>query len=158
MKIDSDSFRILKSNRHITIGFSVLSISVNTVIFMKENIVKDKSYVFALKIIQIFKVLNKEQKEFILSKQLIRSGTAIGALIMESEHAQSKADFVNKLNIALKEANETVYWLRLLIDSGYLGRESADLLIEDCKELIRLLASIVKTMKDNKTHADLDRR
>jgi len=118
---------------------------------MKENIVKDKSYAFALKIIQIFKVLNKEQKEFILSKQLIRSGTAIGALIMESEHAQSKADFVNKLNIALKEANETVYWLRLLVDSGYLSNESAELLIEDCKELIRLLASIVKTIKSNKS-------
>jgi four helix bundle protein len=118
---------------------------------MKENIVKDKSYAFALMIIQIFQVLNKEQKEFILSKQLIRSGTAIGALIMESEHAQSKADFVNKLNIALKEANKTVYWLRLLVDSGYLGNESADLLIEDCKELIRLLASIVKTLKESKS-------
>ena len=124
---------------------------VRITIFMKENIVKDKSYAFALKIIQIFKVLNKEQKEFILSKQLIRSGTAIGELIMESEHAQLKADFVNKLNIALKEANETVYWLRLLVDSGYLSNESAELLIEDCKELIRLLASIVKTIKSNKS-------
>ena len=86
----------------------------------RENIVMDKSYAFALRMIKLYKYLNKEQREFILSKQLLRSGTAIGALIKESEHAQSKADFINKMSISLKEANETKYWLMLLKDSDYI--------------------------------------
>lgn len=80
---------------------------------MKENTVKNKSYAFALRIIKAYKFLSSEQREFVLSKQMLRSGTGIGALIREAEHAESKADFIHKMNIALKEANETEYWLTL---------------------------------------------
>lgn len=114
---------------------------------MKENVVKNKSYAFALRIIKLYKYLIAEQKEFVLSKQLLRSGTAIGALIKEAEHAQSKADFINKMNIALKEANETEYWLMLLKDSEYLDQDGFLSIHADSSELIKLLASIVKTSK-----------
>ena len=116
---------------------------------MKENIVMDKAYAFALRIIKAYKLLSKEQREFVLSKQLLRSGTAIGALIKESEHAQSKADFINKMNIALKEANETEYWLMLLHDSDYIDEKTFTSIISDCTELIRLLISIVKSSRDS---------
>ena len=117
---------------------------------MKENnIVKDKSYAFALRIVKAYKYLTQEQKEFILSKQVLRSGTAIGALIWESVHAQSKADFINKINISLKEANETEYWLMLLKDSEYLDEKTFASIHKDCDELIRLLVSILKSSKGN---------
>lgn len=115
----------------------------------KENIVMNKSYVFALRIIKLYKHLLAEQKEYVLSKQILRSGTAIGALVKEAEHAQSKADFINKMNIALKEANETEYWLMLLKDSDYLDERSFQSIHSDSSELIKLLASIVKTSKQN---------
>lgn len=116
---------------------------------MKENIVKDKSYGFALRIIELYKNLVSEEKEFVLSKQVLRSGTAIGALIKEAEHAQSKKDFIYKMNIALKEANETEYWLMLLKDSGYLSTAKFDSIYNDSVELVKLLISIVKTSKLN---------
>jgi four helix bundle protein len=116
---------------------------------MKENIVMNKSYAFALQIIKLYKHLVAEQKEYVLSKQVLRSGTAVGALIKEAEHAQSKADFINKMNIALKEANETEYWLMLLKDSDYLDKKSFISIHTDISELIKLLASIVKTSKQN---------
>lgn len=119
----------------------------NTV--MKDNIVLNKSYSFALRIIKLYKYLIAEQKEYVLSKQVLRSGTAVGALIKEAEHAQSKADFINKMNIALKEANETEYWLMLLKDSDYLDEKSFQSIHSDSSELIKLLASIVKTSKQN---------
>jgi|SRR5690606_1311840 len=115
----------------------------------KENIVMNKSYVFALRIIKLYKHLVAEQKEYVLSKQVLRSGTAVGALVKEAEHAQSKADFINKMNIALKEANETEYWLMLLKDSDYLDEKSFLSIHADSSELIKLLASIVKTSKQN---------
>ena len=117
---------------------------------MKENIVKDKSYAFALRIVKLSQILIAEHKEFVLSKQLLRSGTAIGALIREAEHGQSRADFVNKMNVALKEANETDYWLSLLKDAGYITPEWHDSISVDAKELVKLLASIVKTIKTGK--------
>ena len=117
---------------------------------MRDSVVKDKSYSFALRIIKVFKFLNKEQHEFVLSKQVLRSGTAVGALVKEAEHAQSKADFINKMNIALKEANETEYWLLLLKDSEYIDEKSFNSIHQDCSELIKLLASIVKTSKEKK--------
>ncbi|MBP1640450.1 MAG: hypothetical protein H6Q17_2033 [Bacteroidetes bacterium] len=89
-----------------------------------ENIVRDKSYAFALRIIKAYRFLSSEQREFVLSKQMLRSGTAIGALIREAEYGQSVPDFVHKLSIALKEANETLYWLMLLKDSGYINERS----------------------------------
>ena len=114
---------------------------------MKNNTVMDKSYAFALRIIKSYKYLCTEKKEFVLSKQLLRSGTSIGALIKEAEHAQSRADFINKMSVALKEANETEYWLMLLHDSEYLDEKGYPSIVEDCKELIRLLVSIVKSTK-----------
>ena len=112
-----------------------------------SNVVLEKSFDFALRIVKSYKFLCVEKKEFILSKQLLRSGTAIGALIKEAEHAQSKADFINKMNIALKEANETEYWLELLFRSEYIDEKPYLSVVEDCRELIRLLISIVKTSK-----------
>jgi four helix bundle protein len=114
---------------------------------MDKNAVMNKSYSFALRVISVYKILSIEKREFILSKQLLRSGTSIGALIKEAEHAQSRPDFINKMNIALKEANETEYWLMLLKDSKYIDLDIYNSLIEDCKELLRLLISIVKSTK-----------
>jgi four helix bundle protein len=114
---------------------------------MKESIVRQKSYLFALRVIKAYKYLTQEQREFVLSKQVLRSGTSIGALVKEAEHAQSRADFIHKMNVALKEANETEYWLMLLKDSEYIETKSYSSIHQDCSELIKLLASIVKTSK-----------
>jgi len=117
---------------------------------MKENIVKNKSLEFALRIVKLYQYLSDAKKEYVLSKQLLRSGTAIGALVRESEHAESKADFVHKLSIALKEANESDYWIELLFRSGYLAESEYQSLFSDLDEIIRLLVSIVKTSKTNR--------
>ena len=113
----------------------------------KENVVMNKSYAFALRAIKLYKYLIYEKKEYVLSKQLLRSGTSIGALIKEGEHAQSKPDFLNKMNVALKEANEAEYWIELLRDSEYLTAAESLSILEDASELIKLLASIVKSTK-----------
>ncbi len=112
-----------------------------------KNIVAEKSYAFAIRIVNVYKFLAGEKKEYVLSKQLLRSGTAIGALIKEAEHAQSKADFLNKMNVSLKEANETAYWLMLLRDTDYISKKEYDSLNSESMELLKLLASIVKTTK-----------
>ncbi|HEY2727811.1 MAG TPA: four helix bundle protein [Parafilimonas sp.] len=112
-----------------------------------ENIIAIKSYAFAIRIINLYKFITQDKKQFVLTKQLLRSGTAIGALIKEAEHAQSKADFLNKMNIALKEANETEYWLMLLKDTNYISEKEFASVAEDCKEILKLLISIVKTTK-----------
>ncbi|MDR3047370.1 MAG: four helix bundle protein [Bacteroidales bacterium] len=114
-----------------------------------NSLIVSKSYSFALSIIGLYKFLKTEQKEFVLSKQILRSGTAVGALISEAEHAQSKADFLNKINVALKEANETKYWLMLLKDSHFIPENIFLSLAKNCTELIKILASIVKTTKLN---------
>jgi TIGR02436 family protein len=116
-----------------------------------ENILAPKSYKFALRIIGLYKLLTTERKEFVLSKQVLRSGTSVGAMIREAEHAQSRADFLNKMNIALKEINETGYWLMLLKDNSYLNNSEFDSIYKDCDELIRLLVSTVKTLKNNRS-------
>ena len=115
---------------------------------MKKNVIKEKSYRFALRVIKAYKFLIDEKREFVLSKQILRSGTAIGALAREAEQAQSKADFISKMNIALKEANETEYWLLLLKDSDYIDEKSFQSIHKDCAEVIKLLISIVKTTKE----------
>jgi TIGR02436 family protein len=115
---------------------------------MKDNIIQQKSYSFALRMINAYKYLTLEQREFVLSKQVLRSGTSIGALVKEAEHAQSSADFIHKMNIALKEANETEYWLMLLKDSDYIDEKTFSSIHKDCDELIRLLVSIVKSLKN----------
>ena len=117
---------------------------------MKENIIKDKSFALALRVVKLYKFLNKEKKEFILSKQLLRSGTSIGALICESEHAESKADFIHKLSIALKEANETEYWIELLFRSSYLNQEEYNSIKPDISEILKILISIIKSSKTKK--------
>ena len=116
---------------------------------MRENILKSKSYAFALRIIKMYKYLCSN-KEYVLSKQVLRSGTAIGALVAESEFAQSKADFVSKLSIALKEANETIYWLNLLKDSQYINDIMFKSIKNDNEEIIKLLVSSIKTAKNEK--------
>ena len=115
----------------------------------KENIVIEKSYAFALRIIKLYKYLADTHKEYVISKQVLRSGTAIDALLSELVYAQSKADFINKAHVALKEANETAYWLSLLKDSEYISIDSYNSIYTDCNELIKLLVSIVKTSKNN---------
>ncbi len=117
---------------------------------MKESILKDKSYNFALKIVKLSQSLQDEQKELILSKQILRSGTSIGALVREAQFGQSRADFVNKMCIALKEANETDYWLSLLKDSNHINSKLVESLQADCNELIAMLIATIKTVKSQK--------
>ena len=114
-----------------------------------DNLVYNKAFGFALEIIKTYKYLTEHKKEFILSKQLLRSGTSIGANIREGVDGQSKKDFISKLSISLKEANETEYWLELLIESDYLDKEEGTQLINDVKEIIKILSSIIKTTKEN---------
>ena len=110
-----------------------------------NNIILEKSKKFSLRIIKLYKYLTEQKKEQILSKQIMRSGTSIGANVKEAVVAQSKADFYSKLHISLKEANETEYWLELLYESGYLEEKAFNSIYADNKELIKLLTSILKT-------------
>ena len=109
--------------------------------------IQEKSLAFAIRIVKLYKLLAENKKEYVLTKQLLRSGTAIGALTREGEHAQSKADFLNKMNIALKEANETLYWLILLKETEYLSQLEFQSIYIDAEELLKILVSIVKTTK-----------
>ena len=114
---------------------------------MAESIVFDKSKKFALRLINAYKYLCDEKKEFVLSKQLLRCGTSIGANIAEAEQAQSKPDFVSKMNIALKETSETKYWINLLKATEFLSEKESKSLLADCVELEKLLVSIIKSSK-----------
>ena len=116
---------------------------------MSENIIKIQSFNFALRIVKLYQFLTAEKKEFVLSKQLLRSGTAIGALVGESEHAESKPDFIHKLAIAQKEANESDYWLELLFQSEYLSESQFRSLNSDIVEINKILASIIISTKNN---------
>jgi len=113
-----------------------------------ESIIGKKSYAFALDIVTTYKLLSIEKKQFILSKQLLRAGTSIGANVNEAISAQSKRDFFHKLSIALKEARETLYWLKLLYDSDYLVNEGFTDLKEKCDEISKILSSIIITTKE----------
>ena len=115
-----------------------------------ENIIVDRSFDFAVRIVKVYKYLSGEQKEFVLSKQLLRSGTSIGANVSEAQRAQSMPDFAAKMNIALKEANETDYWLRLLYKTSYITPSQFDSINEDMTELIKLLSAICKTSNSKK--------
>ena len=112
------------------------------------NAIQDKSRAFAIEIINCYKFLIEEQHEYVLSKQLLRSGTSIGANTRESKNAQSKNDFLNKLSIALKEADETDYWLDLLHATYYLDDKMYDSLATECQEIIKILTSIIKTLRE----------
>ena len=115
--------------------------------FSDSNPIRDKSYAFALRIVKLYQYLCEEKKEFVLSKQILKSGTSIGANIEESIGASSKKDFLSKITIAYKEARETRYWLRLLRDSGYLKSHYSEQLISTCEELIKIITSIQKSIK-----------
>lgn len=116
---------------------------------VRDNVIRTKSYAFAIRIVNAYKFLINSQKEFVLSKQMLRSGTAIGALVAEAHYAQSSADFLSKMSIALKEANETSYWLSLLKDTSYLEEQTYGSISADCNELVALLISIVKSVKSS---------
>jgi four helix bundle protein len=116
----------------------------------KDNIFQIKSYAFAVRVVKACQYLNNEKKEFVLSKQLLRSGTSIGANIEEAIGGQSDKDFFAKLTIAYKEARESHYWVRLLKDTDYLNQEEANSLINDVEELMRIIGSIQKTMRENR--------
>ena len=116
---------------------------------MKKNVVKEKSFKFAVRVVKLARWLQNEKKEFVLSKQVLRSGTAIGALVREAEHGESRADFAHKMNIALKEANETLYWIELLHESDTLETSQYETIQPDAEELVKLLVSIVRTTKQN---------
>ncbi len=111
-----------------------------------ENIIKEKSYAFALRIVSLYKYVC-ERKEFVLSKQVLRSGTSIGANILESIASQSRKDFINKMSIAHKEARETHYWIRLLRDSNYLEDKIANSLLNDCDEILKISGKIISTSR-----------
>ncbi len=115
---------------------------------MNSATVQEKSFRLAVRIVNLCRYLQTERKEYVLSKQLLRSGTSIGANIAESQQAQSRADFISKLNIALKEAYETDYWLRLMSETQYLNAQEFESIVTDCKELEKLLIAIVKTSKE----------
>ncbi len=114
---------------------------------MKENIVKDKSYNFSLRIINLYKYLTDKKKEFVLSKQILRCGTSIGANVEEAIGGQSKKDFINKISIAYKESRECHYWIRLLRDSSFIDSNSAGSMLNDCDDLIRLTGKIISSAK-----------
>lgn len=116
---------------------------------MKENVIQDKSKAFAIRIIRMYKWLQTEQHEYVLGKQCLRSGTSIGANIHEGICAQSKAEFIAKLQISIKEANETKYWLELLHETSYISDEMFHSIYAECIELIKLLTSIIKSTKNN---------
>jgi four helix bundle protein len=116
---------------------------------MAENVVKDKSYKFAVRIVGLYKYLTNEKKEYVLSRQVLRSGSSIGANIKEATQAESRADFIHKMATALKEASETEYWLELLKETDFLNQEYYDSIQADCQELLRLLTSIVKSSKQS---------
>ncbi len=113
----------------------------------KENILKQKSFDFAVRIVNLYKYLKKNYNEYVISQQIVGSGTSIGALIREAEHAESTKDFLHKLNIGLKEANESKYWLDLLYATEFINKKMYESLNKDCEELLKMLISSVKTTK-----------
>ena len=115
-----------------------------------DNIIVDKSKTFAIRIIKLYKYLIERKKEYVLSKQLLRSGTSISANVKEAIRAQSKADFYAKMNIALKEASETEYWLELIKETEYIDKIQFESIYGDCQEIIKLLMSITKTQNSRK--------
>ena len=114
-----------------------------------ENVILDKSKKFALRIIKLYKYLCLEKKEYVMSKQILRSGTSIGANVREGNRGQTKPDFITKMSIAYKEADETSYWLELLFESGYINKKAFESIYEDNLELLRLLSSIIITSRRN---------
>ena len=115
---------------------------------METNIIEEKSFSFAIRIVKLYKILSSEHNEYVISKQMLKSGTSIGANISEAQNAQSRADFLSKMSIALKEATETKYWLRLLHSTDYLSEAAFQSVFADCVEIEKILVSIVRTTKN----------
>ncbi len=116
---------------------------------MKDSVIAEKTVDFAVRIVKFYKYLCDEKKEYVLSKQILRSGTSIGANVRESKNAQSKADFISKLNIALKEADETQYWLEIMVKSDLIKENQVEALNKDLKEIIAMLVASIKTLREN---------
>ncbi len=119
----------------------------------KENVLLTKSFVFAIKIVQIYQYLKESNKEYILSKQLLRSGTAVGALVREAQNAESKLDFIHKLGIAQKECDESIYWLELLKETNFLKEEDFENLKSDATALLKIIKSSILTVKQKIHHS-----
>lgn len=116
---------------------------------MNKNIIKDKTFAFAIRIVKLYKYMCDEKREFTLSKQLLRSGTSVGAMVREAEYAETTKDFIHKLSVAQKEINETIYWLALLKETEYLESQHYDSINVDAVEIIKILTSIIKNSKKN---------
>ncbi|CAM4004262.1 MULTISPECIES: four helix bundle protein [Flavobacterium] len=114
---------------------------------MRDNIVKTKSFDFAVRIVRLYQYLTNDKREYVLSKQVLRSGTSIGAMVREAEHAESKLDFIHKFAIAQKETNETIYWLELLKVTDYLNEKEYENMVNDATSILKLITSIIKTTK-----------
>ena len=117
---------------------------------MEENAIQKKSMEFSIRIVRLYKYLSKEKKEYTLSKQMLRSGTSVGANAREGKYAQSREDFISKMSIALKEASETEYWLELMNKTGYLSNGEYESIEKDCQEMLKILTGIVKSTKEKK--------
>jgi four helix bundle protein len=113
-----------------------------------ENGVKSKSFVFAVRVVKLYQFLVDQKKEFVLAKQILRSGTSVGAMIREAEHAESRNDFKHKMSVAQKEINESIYWLELLKETNFLSKKEFDSLNADAVELIKMVTAIIKTIKN----------
>ncbi|NGF54949.1 four helix bundle protein [Parapedobacter sp. SGR-10] len=116
---------------------------------MRDNVIKNLSFGFAVRVVKLYQYLCEQKKEFVLSKQLLRSGTSVGAMVREAEHAESKVDFKHKMSIAQKEINETIYWLELLKETGYLTSDQFESMNSNAVEIIKLITAIIKTAKAN---------
>ena len=114
---------------------------------MRESVLKNKSFKFAIRIVNLYKYLCEDKREFVLSKQVLRSGTSVGAMVYEAEHSESKADFIHKMAIAQKEINETIYWLELLKETEYISDKEFESIDTDAIEIIKMITLTIKTTK-----------
>lgn len=141
MKIENGKWKIFNF-----LFSAIIAILIHTNIM--DNVIENKSFQFAIRIVRLYKFLCEEKKEYILSKQLLRAGTSIGANVTESQQAKSKPDFVSKISIALKEASETKYWIKLLGATEYLSENQTKSILDDCVEIEKILVTILKSAKN----------
>lgn len=141
MKIENGKWKIFNF-----LFSAIIAILIYTNIM--DNVIENKSFQFAIRIVRLYKFLCEEKKEYILSKQLLRAGTSIGANVTESQQAQSKPDFVSKISIDLKEASETKYWIKLLGATEYLSENQTKSILDDCVEIEKILVTILKSAKN----------
>ena len=141
MKIENGKWKIFNF-----LFSAIIAILIYTNVM--DNVIENKSFQFAIRIVRLYKFLCEEKKEYILSRQLLRAGTSIGANVTESQQAQSKPDFVSKISIALKEASETKYWIKLLGATEYLSENQTKSILDDCVEIEKILVTILKSAKN----------